>query len=83
MAHGIFNGTFYCPGQPKHIEQIDLGLSPQQMQIVNDILASETLTRLDLEFASVGNGLVWNIDQFEMIENKGVADCDILIQHRK
>ena len=41
-------------------------------------MATETLEHLELEFAAVGNGLVWQKDHFELIPNRTTADCDAL-----
>ena len=46
-------------------------------------MASETLMRMELELAAVGNGLVWQKDHFEMLPDKGAEECQILMRHRK
>ena len=84
MERGIFQGTFYCPEGP----EVDLGDMPIELNdiekmLVDDVMASETLTRMELELAAVGNGLVWNKDHFEMLPKGDAEDCEILMRHRE
>ena len=68
MLRGIFTSTFYVPEGPDVIlDDLDLQLTQGEQDIVDDIMATKTLTRLDIEFGAVGNGLVWQKDHFEMI----------------
>ena len=84
MMCGIFTSTFYVPEEPDVIlEDLDLQLTATEQTIVDDIMATETMERLELEFAAVGNGLVWQKDHFELIPNRGTAQCQTLVNHRK
>ena len=82
MAGGIFEGTFYCPEGPEVVlEDMEFDLNPVEASLVEDVMASESLTRMELEFAAVGNGLIWHKDHFEMLDDTNAEDCPILMQH--
>ena len=84
MLRGIFTSTFYVPEAPDVIiEDLDLQLTAQEQTIFDDIMSTQTMERLELEFAVVGNGLVWQKDHFEMIPNRTSAQCNVLKAHRK
>jgi len=82
MARGIFTSTFYLPEAPQVCtEDLDLNLSNMEQTIVDDILATETIEQMMLEFGAVGHSLVWQVDHFEIIPNRGAAQCAALQQH--
>ena len=84
MDRGIFKGTFYCPEGPEVVlDDMEFDLNPIEQTLVDEVMASETLTRTELELAAVGNGLVWHKDHFEMLDDMDVEDCLILMRHRK
>ena len=56
-------------------------LNPVEATLVEDVMASESLTRMELEFAAVGNSLVWHKNHFEMLDDTDAEDCPILMQH--
>ena len=82
MAHGIFEGMFYCPEGPEVVlEDMEFDLNPVEAALVEDVMASESLTGMELEFAAVGNGLIWHKDHFEMLDDTDAEDCPILMRH--
>ena len=82
MARGIFEGTFYCPEGPEVVfEDMEFDLNLVEATLVKDVMASESLTRMELEFAAVGNGLVWHKDHFEILDDTYAEDCPILMWH--
>ena len=84
MLRGIFTSTFYVLEAPDIvIEDLDLQLTAQEQTIFDDIMLTETMEHLELEFAAVGNGLVWQKDHFEMIPNQTSAQCNVLKAHHK
>ena len=84
MDRGIFEGTFYCPEGPEVVlDDMDFDLNPVEQSLVDDVMASETLTRMELEFAAVSNGLVWHKDHFKMLDDTDAEDCLILMRHRE
>ena len=59
MAHGIFEGMFYYPEGPEVVlEAMEFDLNLVEATLVEDVMASESLTRMELEFAAVENSLV-------------------------
>ena len=59
MLRGFFTSTYYIPEAPDVIfDNLDLQLTQAEQDIVDDIMATETLMRLDIEFGAVGKGLV-------------------------
>ena len=84
MMQGIFTLTFYVPEAPDVIlKDLDLQLTAAEQNIYNDIMATETLQRLEAELGAIGNGLVWQKDHFEMIANHSTAACQNLLAHHK
>ena len=84
MEQGIFQGTFYCPEGPEVVLQdMPIQLNELETEIVMRVMASETLTHIELELAAVGNGLVWHKDHFEMLPDTGTEECQVLMCHRK
>ena len=82
MARGIFEGTFYCPEGPEVVlEDMGFDLNLVEASLVEDVMASESLTRMELEFAAVGNGLIWHKDHFEMLDDTDTEDCPVLMRH--
>ena len=82
MDRGIFEGTFYCPEGPEVVlDDMEFDLNPVEQTLVDEVMASETLTRMELELAAVGNGLVWHKDHFEMLDDTDTEDCAILLRH--
>ena len=78
MGNGGAHRTFYCPETPEQVDQVTFNLANYQTGIVNAAKASRDLTRLSQEFEAIGNGLIWNRDHFEIIPNRGVAQCNNL-----
>ena len=60
---------------------MEFDLNPVEATLVEDVMASESLTRMELEFAAVGNSLVWHKDHFEMLDDPDAEDCPILMRH--
>ena len=83
MGRGIFHRTFYCPEAPTHLDHIDFDLTNNEQGMVDRIFQTETITRLDLEFGCVGDGMAWNKDHFELIPNYDVDNYLPLNQHCK
>ena len=82
MGCGIFPGTFYCPEGPEVVlEDMEFDLNLVESTLVEDVMASESLTRMELEFAAVGNGLIWHKNHFEMLDDTNAEDCPILTWH--
>ena len=80
MARGIFEDTFYCPEGPEVVlEDMEFDLNPVEAFLVEDVMASESLTRMELEFVAVGNGLIWHKDYFEMLDDTNAEDYPILM----
>ena len=83
MKRGIFTGTFYVPDGPTiSTTPLDLQLTVEEQECVDDIIATETLQRIKLEMRAAGQGLVWNKDHFELIPNQGTQQNQALITHR-
>ena len=84
MDRGIFEGTFYCPEGPEVVlDDMEFDLNPIEETLVDEVMVSETLTRMELNLAAVGNGLVWHKDHFEMLDNTDAEDCQILMRHHE
>ena len=84
MDRGIFEGTFYCPEGPEVVlDDMDFDLNPVEQSLVDDVMASDTLMRMELELTAVSNGLVWHKDHFEMLDDTDTEDCPILMRHRE
>ena len=83
MQRGVFTSTFYVPEGPTiSLTPLDLQLTAVEQQLVNDIMATDTLDRIKLEMRAAGQGLVWNKDHFELIPHQGSQQHQALITHR-
>lgn len=70
MDRGIFTSTFYVPEGPTISHQpLNLNLTPAENQMVQNVMATETMQRVKLEMAAAGQGLIWHKDHFEVIPN--------------
>ena len=84
MDRGIFEGTFYCPEGPEVVlDDMEFDLNPVEETLVDEVMVSETLMRMELDLAAVGNGLVWHKDHFEMLDKTDAEDCPILMRYRE
>ena len=67
MGPGLFNGTFYVLQEPLNVEAVTIRLNPVQSGLVYNIMATESIEQLKYELRSIGNGLIYHKDHYELV----------------
>ena len=73
MGDGLALRTYYCPEAPIQVNMINFNLTADQRAIVQRAKQTHEIGRLELELHTVGYGLVWNLDHFEVIPGQGAT----------
>ena len=75
--------TFYIPEGPTvSTLPLDLRLTTVEQQLLQQVMATETMQRMKVEIGAVGDGLLWHKDHFEMIQARSARNCATLMNHR-
>ena len=73
--------TFYIPEGPTvSTLPLDLSLTPVE-QLLQQVMATETMQQMKVEIGAVGDGLLWHKDHFEMIQARSARNCATLMNH--
>ena len=73
MGNGSALRTYYCPEAPIQVNMINFNLTADQRVIVQRAKQTHEIGRLELELHAARDGLVWNLDHFEVIPGQGAA----------
>ena len=81
MGPGLFNGTFYVLQEPLNVEEVTIRLNPVQSGLVDNIMGTEHIEQLKYELRSIGNGLIYHKDHYELVPSQRIRDYQPLINH--
>ena len=70
MGPGLFNGTFYVLQEPLNVEEVTIRLNPVQSGLVDNIMVTERIEQLKYELHSIGNGLIYHKDHYELVPSQ-------------
>ena len=67
MDCGLFEGSFYIVQEPTYINKLNVHLNTIQTNLVHRIVSSERIKRIHIEFGTIGDGIIWHKDHFELV----------------